>query len=165
MAGLLLIGAGVAAWQFSRMDVSDRGLVREATAKQILDHVQDLKAPLVLVNFWASWCEPCKLEFPHILKLRKTFADKGLQVVFVSVDDPSDLSAAEKFLRENQVDFKTFYKGKQSLKFVSEIYPNWSGAVPTTVLIGPGGKIVDAWEGDTSGEEFQTKIQPHLKGS
>ncbi|HMN68307.1 MAG TPA: hypothetical protein PKC28_07185 [Bdellovibrionales bacterium] len=48
------------------------------------------------------------------------------------------------------------------MSLVTEIYPKWSGAVPATLLFGPGGVLLEAWEGDTSLEEFQTKVQQHL---
>lgn len=152
-----------AAWYLSPVILGSGALVREGSPQQILSHIRTLNAPLVLVNFWASWCEPCKVEFPHILALKKNYTDKGLQVLFVSVDEATDLPAAEKFLRDQKVDFPSFYKGKQSLKFVAEIFPKWTGAVPATVLFGPAGQIVDSWEGDTNLEEFEAKIKPHLK--
>lgn len=139
--------------------------VQEVTATQLIEHIKELGSPLVLVNFWASWCEPCKVEFPYLMQIRSRFANQGLKLVLVSIDDPTDLPSAELFLRSQKVDFPTFYKGQQSLKFVSEIYPNWSGAVPMSLLMGADGKIIEAWEGDTSLEEFEARVQRHLKGS
>jgi thiol-disulfide isomerase/thioredoxin len=140
-------------------------LVKEAGAKEILEHIKDLNSPLVLVNFWASWCEPCKVEFPNIMAIKNRHAREGLKVIFISIDDPADLKSAEDFLRQHQVNFPTFYKGQQSLKFVNEIYPPWTGSIPMTLLFGKDLKIVDAWEGDTSLEEFETRVQRHLKGT
>lgn len=159
---ILTIGA-VAVLNKTSISGPPSGLVQEANPEAILNHVKSLKAPVTLVNFWASWCEPCKVEFPHILALKKSYADKGLAVVFISVDEPTDLATAENFLKQNHVNFVSFYKGTQSLKFVSQIFPNWTGAVPATVLFGPEGQIVDSWEGDASFEEFEAKIKPHLK--
>lgn len=139
-------------------------LLKEGTAEQILDQVRSLHSPLVLINFWASWCEPCKAEFPSILEIKREFAARGLQVVFVSVDGPEDLPAAERFLMDQNVDFKSFYKGNQSLNFVSKIFPGWSGAVPASVLLGQDLRLMDAWEGDSSLEEFRQRIEKHLKG-
>lgn len=138
------------------------GLVHEANPETILSEIQKLKSPLVLVNFWASWCEPCKEEFPIILDLKEKFAEKGVQVVFVSVDDRDDLPAAENFLQEQKVDFKTYIKGQQPLSFVSKIFPQWTGAVPATVIFDQDMKIVDSWEGDATFEEFEKRLQKHL---
>jgi thiol-disulfide isomerase/thioredoxin len=141
------------------------GLLMPITAPDLLNTVHALKSPLVLVNFWASWCEPCKKEFPSILTLREKLAAQGLKVVFVSIDEPRDFEAAEDFLREHKVDFQTYYKGAQDLQFVSQIYPKWEGAVPTTVLFGPKQDIVEAWEGDATLAEFEKRVRRHLGGT
>lgn len=141
------------------------GLLVEATPDQIKKHILELNSPIVLVNFWASWCEPCKEEFPQILSLRKKLAPKGFKVVFISIDDPRDLAAAEEFLREQNVDFQSFYKGSQGLEFVTQIYPAWEGSVPTSILMGPNLKILDAWEGDATLAEFEERILRQMRGS
>lgn len=153
---------GLAVYQHNRAPYQ---LIQQVPAEDLKSYIRDLQSPLVLVNFWASWCEPCKVEFPSIMTLRQKFAPQGFKVVFVSIDDPTDLKAAEQFLREQNVDFPTFYKGKLPLKFVTEIYPNWSGAVPTSLLMKPGLEIVDAWEGDTTLEEFEERVTRHLRGA
>lgn len=163
-AAVFLLGIAATIWFLNPSLLKPDQLIQEASPEQILDHVRELKSPLVLVNFWASWCEPCKVELPHILELKKSLGPQGLKVLFVSIDEPDDLANAEKFLKDNQVDFPTFYKGQQSLKFVAKIFPTWSGAVPATVLLGQDGKLIDAWEGETSYEEFKAKVTPHLKG-
>jgi len=163
---LVFAGGGAGYYYNSRMaDSGTQGYTQEVTAKDLLQIIKEQNSRLVLVNFWASWCEPCKIEFPHILKVREKYMNQGLRVVFVSIDDEGDRLAAETFLRAQNVDFTTFYKGKTPLKFVTEIYPNWTGAVPTTLLMGSDQKIMDAWEGDTSLEEFEARVQRQLKGT
>lgn len=164
ISAVLILAASAAGTYFLRGPAnSASGMVQETTPQDLLAHIKNEASPLVLVNFWASWCEPCKIEFPHILKVRERYAAQGLKVVFVSIDDPADLPAAERFLATQKVDFPSFYKGQQSLKFVSDIYPKWSGAIPMTLLFGPDMSIVEAWEGDTSLEEFEARVQKHLK--
>ncbi len=140
-------------------------LLKPVTPQDLLATIRALNSPLVLVNFWASWCEPCKQEFPSILSLREKLAAQGLKVVFVSIDEPRDFQAAEDFLREHHVDFQTYYKGSQDLKFVSQLYPKWEGAVPTTLLLGPKAEIVEAWEGDATLNEFEKRVLRHLRGT
>lgn len=162
ISGVVVIAlASVSAYLFWTKS-QDAGLVRESSPERILNYAKELKSPLLLVNFWASWCEPCKEEFPHILNLRKKYAEKGLQVVFISVDDRDDRSAAETFLRDQGVDFPSFIKGKQPMSFVSKIFPQWSGAVPASIIFDKDMKIVEAWEGDASFEEFETRVKKHL---
>jgi thiol-disulfide isomerase/thioredoxin len=164
---MILVSVGGAGFYYNSHLTKDgtQGFLREVTAKDLLQHIEEQKSPLVLVNFWASWCEPCKVEFPHIMEVRSKYLDRGLRVVLVSIDDTEDRLAAETFLRAQRVDVPSFYKGKTPLKFVTDVYPRWTGAVPTTLLIGADQKIVDAWEGDTSLKEFEARVERHLKGS
>ena len=143
---------------------SSSGKIRAVTAPELLNIVRDLKSPVVLINFWASWCGPCKGEFPNILKLRQEMANRGLKVVFVSIDEPHDLQAAEDFITEQKIDFQTYYKGNEPVDFVTKIFPPWQGAVPTTVLMNSELKVLDAWEGDATLKEFEDRLKPHLTG-
>src|SRR5690606_33627545 len=60
--------------------------------------LSEIDANLVLINFWASWCEPCKQEFPQFIELEKLFLDKGFRVVLVNVDEQAVLG--QKFIQE-----------------------------------------------------------------
>jgi len=168
LAAAILVLLVIGGWYWLRptpIGVDSTGLVVQATPTEIIEHVKKQAVPLVLVNFWASWCIPCKVEFPHLLELRQKYADRGLRVIFVSVDDANDLAAAKSFLDEQKVDFMTFYKGTQSLQFVSEIFPQWAGAVPVTLLVAPDFKIVESWEGDATQKEFEERVEKHLGGT
>lgn len=134
------------------------------TPERILNFVRGTNSPLVLINFWASWCEPCKEELPALKKLEEKLGAKGLKVILISIDDHEEIDEAKSFLRDNSIAFTSFYKGSQPLKFVSQIYPKWSGAVPATLLMNRDLKILDAWEGDTTLEEFEERVAPFLRG-
>lgn len=99
------------------------------------------------------------------MSLKDKYHPQGLEVVFVSVDNKDDLSAAEAFLREHNVSTPSFYKGDQPLRFITEIYPDWTGAVPANVIFNSELKILEAWEGETSFEEFESILIKHMKGS
>lgn len=137
---------------------------RGDTPEKILSHVRALQQPVVLLNFWASWCEPCKEELPALKQLQEKFLNSGLKVVLISIDDVAEIPEAESYLKDNNIAFTAFYKGGQSLKFVSKIYPQWSGAVPATVLMDRNLKVLDAWEGDTTFEEFEERVTRFLGG-
>lgn len=124
--------------------------------------VQNGDHKLSLVNFWASWCVPCQKEFPALLSLREELKDQGLQVILVSADQENKRSAAEEFLKKMEVDFKSYYRGDQGYKAMDQIYPGWNGALPASLIIGKDGEILDAWFGETSEEEFKSRIGKHL---
>ncbi len=163
----LVIVLAAVFWWNKGVQVSSQGkkAARQDSPETILNHVRAANSPLVLVNFWASWCEPCKEEMPALKQLKKLYSDKGLKIILVSIDDAEEVEAAAAYLRDNNMDFTTFYKGAQSLKFVSAIFPQWSGAIPASVLMNGELKILDAWEGDSSLEELQQRVQKQLRGS
>jgi thiol-disulfide isomerase/thioredoxin len=63
---------------------------------------------VVLVDFWATWCPPCVQMFPHTVELDKKWGDRGLTVVGVSLDDPTDESYVRKFLGQKEAKFSNF---------------------------------------------------------
>src|SRR5436309_4814249 len=79
-----------------------------ATSKSVLHAVREPGAKVVLVNMWATWCGPCREEFPDIVKLAKKYRDQGLRVVFVSWD--VDEAVTRRFLAQQGVDFPSYIK-------------------------------------------------------
>jgi len=121
-----------------------------ARADAILAEVRKPGASAVLVNVWASWCAPCREEFPDLLHVARELAPQGLRLVLVSVDFPGDEAVAAKFLTSEGVDFPTFQRTGKDETFVNGLEPQWSGAIPATFLYDAQGKLVRFWEGKAS---------------
>jgi len=121
-----------------------------SVAGRVLDEVRKPGAGAVLVNVWASWCAPCREEFPDLLHVARDLAPKGLRLVLVSVDFPGSEEETRKFLTTQGVDFPTFVRTGKDETFVNELEPKWSGAIPVTLLYDAGGKLVRLWEGKAS---------------
>ena len=117
---------------------------------------------VTLVNLWATWCVPCRKEFPELLALRDKFGPQGLKLVLISADSELKKAEAQEFLNEQKVDFTSFYKGNQGFEAVDQIYPQWNGALPTSVILDKSGKVLEAWFGETTGPEFEEKLKRHL---
>jgi thiol-disulfide isomerase/thioredoxin len=136
--------------------------VTPATSKEVLAATHDSGAKAVLVNLWASWCGPCRMEFPDLVKLQKDYAARGLKVVFVSWDDTPEIAA--KFLAKQGVTSASFIKsnaqGDQS--FVESLSPKLTGAIPATLIYDGTGKLRDMWEGSVTYEEFAQKVNAVL---
>lgn len=162
---IVLITASAVWWQSSRStaEATRSSQIAPTSAPELKDHIRSLQTPVVLVNFWASWCTPCKVEFPALLALREKMANQGLKVVFVSIDEIPELPAAEEFLRQQGVQFQTFYKGEQPAGFIKDLFPDWQGSVPVSLLFSPDLKLIDAWEGDASAKELEERVSRHLK--
>jgi thiol-disulfide isomerase/thioredoxin len=119
-------------------------------ASAILAEVRKPGASAVLVNIWATWCSPCREEFPDLLHVARDLAPKGLRLVLVSVDFPGSEKETTQFLTSQGVDFPTFVRRGKDETFVDGLEHKWSGAIPATFLYGADGKLVRYWEGKAS---------------
>lgn len=164
---LVTVSAGFYYWhahlKVTSGQISPR--LQRATAEEIRAHIISHKRKLTLINYWATWCEPCKLEFPRLLEIRNEYRDRGVDVVFVSLDEASEAGAVDEFLKSNGVDFITYFKHDQPLGMAGELFPGWSGAIPATLMLGGDGQYLDGWEGDTSKSEFISRIEAQLRGA
>lgn len=100
------------------------------------------KRPL-LVNFWATWCAPCREEFPELVKIDTEFRPKGLEFVTVSLDNLADKDGdVAAFLTEMRAEKMPAYllKTADEDAAIAAIAPDWRGALPLTVLYGADGK-------------------------
>ena len=121
-----------------------------AEAGAILAEVKRPGAAAVLVNVWATWCSPCRAEFPDLLHVARDLAPKGLRLVLVSVDLPGSEAETRSFLTSQGVDFPTFVRAGKDETFVDGLERQWSGAIPATFVYDSGGKLVRFWEGRAS---------------
>ncbi len=91
---------------------------------------------VVLVDFWASWCEPCRRSFPWMNDMQKKYADDGLVIVAVNVDN--DPEAARRFLEELPATFEVFYDEDDHMARRFEVI-----AMPSSFLLDESGRIVE----------------------
>lgn len=97
---------------------------------------------VVLVDFWATWCEPCREAFPHVVKLHERLGHRGLVVMSVSMDDPEDEPAVRAFLEKQRAAFANFLSryGTGSRGF--EAFAIEDGSVPCYRLYDRQGKLL-----------------------
>ena len=139
-----------------------------AEAGRILDEVKKPGASAVLVNVWATWCAPCREEFPDLLHVSRELKPRGLRLILVSVDFPGAERDTASFLESEGVDFPTYVRTGKDEAFVNDLEARWSGVIPATFLYDGGGKLVRYWEGRASYpvmkkralEALQTKEKP-----
>src|SRR5690349_15818665 len=96
-----------------------------------------LKGKAVLVNFWATWCEPCKIEMPWLVDLQKEYGPQGLQILGVALDD-SDVKTIGQFTHKMGVNYPVL-KGTDA---VADLYGG-ADRLPLTFYVDRSGKIVD----------------------
>jgi thiol-disulfide isomerase/thioredoxin len=142
----------------------ERVRVTPVKAQDVLRVVHEPGAKVVLVNIWATWCGPCREEFPNIVKLARRYQARGLRVVFVSTDVETELPNVKRFLAKQGVDFPTFIKAEKDQEFIDGVNPQWDGALPATLIYDGSGKLRHFWEGTASYEEFERKVLEILNG-
>jgi thiol-disulfide isomerase/thioredoxin len=137
----------------------------EIDAKQLRELVAREKGKVVLVNFWATWCVPCREEFPDLVRLEAAYRSKGVAVIGVSTDLGKDMSAVEKFLASNVPAFANYHKkaGGDDQDFIDAVDPRWGGELPFTVLYARDGRKAAALSGKQSKADFEREIGKLLK--
>jgi len=118
--------------------------------------LSSLRGKAVLINFWATWCEPCKLEMPWLVDLQKKYGSQGLEIVGVSMDD-EDNSEIQKFARKMGVNYPIL-KGTED---VAEQYGGLDG-LPSSFFVDRSGKISDAVIGLVSQSVIEEDIKRAL---
>jgi len=138
--------------------------VTPVTGADIRHAVQDSGARAVLVNVWATWCGPCREEFPGLVRVARQYQGQGLKVMLVSADDDTDMAPVKKFLAAEGVDFPAYIKAEKDQAFIDTLNKQgtldkqWDGALPATFLYDASGKLHDFWEGGATFNVFQQKV-------
>ena len=114
---------------------------------------------VVIVDFWASWCGPCKESFPTFKELHEKYASQGLVIVTISVDEDKD--AMDMFLKKHPVPFAVMRDAKQKLAAQLDL-----PTVPVTFFLDRAGKVHQmhkSYEGDRTRREFVATVEKLLK--
>ena len=119
--------------------------------------IGDYKGKVVLLNFWATWCPPCRAEMPELVKWQREFRSKGLQVIGVTYP-PTKLAEVRRFTRSIGVNYPILFGAKQT-----KVLFDPGDTLPYTVVINRDGNLQDRIEGILLPEEFEQKIKPLLQ--
>ncbi|HEX4925531.1 MAG TPA: TlpA disulfide reductase family protein [Bdellovibrionales bacterium] len=131
------------------------------TAPQLVEKLKG--APVTVLNFWATWCEPCKEEFPEFLRVKKEFEKKGVRLLLVSMDFNSQERAVRAFLVQNKVSFETYLREGGDNEFIQAVLPDWSGVLPTTAFFNRDGKLVKMVQAKIDEKKLKAEINNILK--
>jgi thiol-disulfide isomerase/thioredoxin len=130
-----------------------------AYAKLVVAH----KGKVVLVNFWATWCKPCRAEMPDLAKLDQKLRARGFELVTILADEPDREAAAAKILKDDGVSGLAYMrKAADNDKFSDAIDPKWEGVLPALFLYDRTGKKVRAFIGETPVKDLQAAVEKLL---
>jgi thiol-disulfide isomerase/thioredoxin len=117
----------------------------------------------VVVAFWATWCEPCRDEYPMLNELAKQYAPKGLRVVGVNFDQDGDLILMRRFIARYKPIFPNYRKktGEESA-FTQAVLPDWNGALPASFFYSKDGRQVGHLFGASNRETYESAIRALL---
>ena len=141
--------------------VADPPVIDLAGYNQVL---AKYKGKPLVVSFWATWCEPCRDEFPMLVELAKQYAPEGLAVFGVSLDGDAEMNLVRRFLARNQPKFPN-YRQKMGIDvdaFYRGVNPAWSGTMPETIFYARDGHITGHFIGEQPRAAFEQAIREIL---
>ncbi len=122
--------------------------------------IAQAKGRVVLVDFWATWCDPCRAEMPQLVRLAARYQARGLQLATVSCDEPEQEAGAVAFLDKNGAPAPHYVKrAANDDKFIDAIDPKWSGALPALFLYDRQGRLVRSFIGETEMAALEAAVK------
>jgi peroxiredoxin len=117
-----------------------------------------------LINFWATWCGPCVTEFPDLVEINRMYRHRAFELVTVSANFPDEKKEVLAFLKKQQSSGSNLLFGSEDkYKLMEAFDKEWTGALPLTVLVAPGGEVLYRQEGAIDPLEVKRAIVKALK--
>jgi len=108
------------------------------------------RGKVLLVDFWATWCAPCRVELPLLVKLEAKYGARGLKLITVSCDEPEQQADASRLLQQVKVTAPAYIKrAADDDRFISSVDAHWSGALPAVFLYDRQGRQAGSFVGET----------------
>ncbi len=146
--GLLLSAMlGIQHTNANAADVAPGFTLRDINGQSV--SLSDYQGKVVLINFWATWCGPCKLEMPHLDKMDKEFEAKGFEVLSISTDDVRGSSKVKPLIKKGGYGFTVLLDKETTV--VSQYNP--AKTLPYNVLVDRAGRIHKVYQGYNPGDE------------
>ena len=166
VAGLSAAG-GVAYYQHSPgggvgMDAGE--VVERVLAAPLADmkggsqRIGQWRGRVLVINYWATWCAPCREEIPIFVRLQERYGDRGLQFVGIAIDQPGKVA---EFAAEFRVNYPLLIAGVDSLELLRQA-GNRAGVLPYTLVIDRKGNLVSREPGGLKESRLESLLQPLL---
>lgn len=117
-------------------------------------HLSKYRGQVVIVNFWAAWCSPCRVESPQLDQFYRTMKDKNVTVLGIDIKD--DRNSASSFVHDNHISYPIVYdqQGENALRLGN--IPD--AALPFTVLVDPAGRVAAVYIGPITQKDLQRPV-------
>ena len=125
----------------------------DLNGKQTL--IGDWKGNILIVNFWAPWCAPCRREVPTLIKYHREFAQRGVRVLGIAYDNEPQVS---RFASEYQINYPLFLAGNKTAMY-NAAFANQSGSLPFTAILDRSLNIVFRHSGELSAKQLQQQLE------
>jgi peroxiredoxin len=117
--------------------------LKTATAEDMKALRKNTTGKTLLVNFWATWCGPCKTEFPDLQRMWRMYRKRPFELVTVSINYPDEEKGVRRFLEAQHASTRNLLSGiTDPYELMGAFDPEWNGVVPYTMLIAPDGKVL-----------------------
>ncbi len=118
------------------------------------------RGKILLVDFWATWCAPCREEMPKLIALCAAHKAKGVDLITISCDEPEQELAAAEFAHKQGAPPPPYVRhAKSDDDFINAIDPKWSGALPALFLFDRDGKQVRSFIGETDMKVLEAALE------
>ena len=138
------------------------GLLKPADFNKFKDTA---KGQVLVINFWATWCKPCVIEFPEFLELDKKYRGQGVRIVGISADEVSDIQdKVIPFVKQHKPQFEILVQDTDDLDLMmAQVDKDWQGALPTTVVFNKQGLLSYTKYGLIDRAELVAAIEKAMK--
>jgi thiol-disulfide isomerase/thioredoxin len=164
---VLFIGLSVAGHEraWSPQPVLAAAPIAPVDASSLRSRLSALKGKVVVLNMWATWCGPCVMEFPELVKLDRSYRSKGVTVIGLSLDDPRTAQRnVSRFVQQQHAGFPIYTLKTADAEPVVRVFDKyWSGSIPVTYIFDRSGQLRSRLTGGRTLDGFVMAVKPLLR--
>jgi thiol-disulfide isomerase/thioredoxin len=164
VVAVLFAAAGAAYHLWSRGSDELAAAVERVLQARVVDvqgaprSLEQWRGRVLVVNYWATWCAPCREEIPVFVRMQERYGERGLQFVGIAIDQPDKVA---EFAREFRVNYPLVLGGVDSIELLRQV-GNRAGVLPYTLVIDRKGNLVSRERGGLKEAKLESLIQPLL---